>query len=145
MSFNPCPKPIAPPKAPKRLNKVNRARVADNFKRCYHSRARQKLVNLMACSACGTWGFSENAHVLGVDGASLKGPYKSVAPLCGPRPDGSDVYEGCHRLSHRDPAAFRERYPTFNPRKAARQAESRWQAFLRGDAGGLPTQHEDRP
>src|SRR4051812_16688395 len=95
---NACPKPISPPKAPKlAVRKRNTARVASEFKRTYHSRARQKFVNLQPCSACGVWGSSQNAHVLGVDGASLKGPYTTIAPLCTARlAEGGAVYQGCH-------------------------------------------------
>ncbi len=139
MSFNPCPKPIAPPKAPKRLNKVNRARVADNFKRAYHSRARQKFVNLQPCSACGVWGYSVNAHVLGIEGASLKGGYKTIAPLCNARPSEAGIYPGCHYLFDEEQDRFRATFPTYKPNRAARETERKWQAFLRGElAGGLP-------
>lgn len=39
-------------------------------------------------------------------------------------------------LLHRDPAGFRAKYPAFNPTKAARLTEKRWQQFLKGNANG---------
>jgi hypothetical protein len=113
---------------------VNRARVAGEFKRTYHSRARQKFVNLMPCAACGVWGHSQNAHVLGVDGAGRKGPYTSIAPLCGARFDGKGgVWPGCHHVFDTAPEKFRELFPTFNPAKAARATEKAWRKFLAGE------------
>jgi hypothetical protein len=131
MSFNPCPKPISPPKAPKTMRKRNAARQTLEFKRTYHSRARQKFVTLGPCAACGSTELCDNAHVLGTEGTGLKKGYKTIAPLCRPRLDrkNSAAYEGCHQLSHRDPEAFRMRYPKFNPERAARDTERRWKAF----------------
>jgi len=141
--FSPAPKPISAPRPPKGLRKENKTRAKNEFERCYLSRARQKFVNLRACSACHVWGYSENAHVLGDGAAGMKGPYTSIAPLCSVRPDGNTIYEGCHRFSHRDPSAFRARFPDFNPRKAARETQRAWKRFLAGESVGLPsTEHE---
>jgi hypothetical protein len=135
MTFSPCPKPISPPKAPKiGVRKKNAARSADNFKRCYHSRARQKFVNLLECSACGVWGYSQNAHVLGNDGGSRKGHYTTVAPLCGIRPGVAGVYPGCHYLFDEKPDLFRELFPRYSPNAAARATERLWKAFCAGDS-----------
>ena len=123
------------------MRKVNRARARDEFKRAYGSRARQKFVNLMPCSACGVWGYSQNAHVLGNEGGSRKGHYTGIAPLCGPRPDHDGIYEGCHAFLHRDPAGFRAMFPTFNPAKAARQTERDFRRFQTGTLSALPGEH----
>jgi hypothetical protein len=76
------------------------------------------------------WGYSQNAHVLGVDGAGIKGPYMSIAPLCGvrPCPDGS-VNQGCHRMYDEFPETFRALFPTFNAKRAARETQRKWLAF----------------
>ena len=137
---NACPKPRPKLKAPKALKKVNRARKKLDDERVYGPPARRKFVTLGPCAACGSTELCDNAHVLGNDGAGRKQGYKSIAPLCRPRLEawgdasrgGIVTYEGCHAFSHRDPAGFRAKYPAFNPAKAARFTEKRWQSFLRG-------------
>ena len=124
------------------MRKVNRVRARDEFKRTYGSRARQKFVNLRACSACGVWGYSQNAHVLGVDGMGRKLGYKTIAPLCGVRPDGEGgVYPGCHSRFDTAPADFRAKFPTYNPAKAARQTERDFRRFQTGTLSALPGEH----
>lgn len=104
-SFSPCPKggrvekttPVAtvrPPaaKSPTRKKtpkKVNKKRAAAEFKRCFHSKARQKFVQLRPCIVSNAEcqyiaGISANAHVVkdGSEGASRKGGYKCIAPAC---------------------------------------------------------------
>jgi hypothetical protein len=136
---NACPKPLPKVKPPRGIAKKNKARAAEEFTRTFGSRARQKWVRLQNCAACNAWGFSENAHVLGNDGASRRGSYKGIAPLCGVRPwkvEGiSAIYEGCHTLSHRDPAEFRARYPEFSAKKAAAMTERNWRKFLASSSG----------
>jgi len=131
--FSPAPTPISPPKAPKLgVRKINKQRAKNEFARCYHSRARQKFVNLRPCAACDVWGYSQNAHVLGNDGASRKGSYKTIAALCTVRPDGKGgVWPGCHHLHDREYDKFRALFPTFSATKAARECERAWQTFLR--------------
>lgn len=135
-TFSPCPKPAPKPKAPKGMRAVNKARASSEERRCYGPLARRKLVALGPCAACGKEVLCDNAHVLGNDGAGRKGSYKEITSLCRPRLDrNGDAYEGCHAFSHRDPAGFRARYPDFNPKRAARLTEKRWQQFLRSDDG----------
>jgi hypothetical protein len=134
MHFHPAPKPIAPPKAPTlTVKKRNAARSATEFKRTYFSRARVKFVNLQPCAACDAWGYSQNAHVLGNDGASRKGEYRTIAPLCGvrpnlARPDGA-AYPGCHHLYDEESETFRSMFPTFDAKRAARETQSAWLKF----------------
>jgi len=134
-----CPKPVSLPKAPKGLRKENKARKRLDDARAYGPIARRKLVTLGPCSACHADALCDNAHVLGNDGMGKKQGYKSIAPLCRPRHDGSTIYEGCHAASHRDPAAFRARFPDWNPRKAARATQKNWLKFLAGESVGLPS------
>jgi len=138
VTFSPAPKPVSPPKQPKGMNKQNRARLAGSFARAYGSKARVKFVNLQPCAACGVWGYSQNAHVLGNDGASRKAHYTTIAPLCGPRPSGvllheesGLIYEGCHSLFDTAPEKFRARF-AFNPKRAARECHRKWMAFVNG-------------
>jgi hypothetical protein len=140
---NACPKPRPTVKPPKGVNKVNKARKKLDDVRVYGSPARRKWISLQPCAACGVWGYSEGAHVLGSEGAGMKKSYKTIAALCSPRPEGCGVYEGCHAFSHRDPAGFRARFPDFNPKKAAAATEKAWRKFLAGESVGLPsTEHE---
>ena len=135
MTIFPVPKPKPSVKPPKRLAKVNKARKKLDDERVYGPPARRKFVSAMlGCAACGSTELCDNAHVLGNDGAGRKQGYKTIAPLCRPRLASwcNGLYEGCHAFSHRDPAGFRAKYPAFNPAKAARLTEKRWQQFLRG-------------
>lgn len=130
---NACPKPTPKPKAPKGLRKVNRARKSADDLRVYGPPARRKLCMLGPCAACSSTELCDNAHVLGNDGAGRKGAFTGIAPLCRPRLDrNGNTYEGCHAFSHRDPAGFRARYPNFNAKKAARDFQRKWLAFLKG-------------
>lgn len=131
--FHPAPKPVSPPKPPKLgVRKKNTARAAANFKYAYGSVARVKWVKLQMCSSCQAWGYSENSHVLGNDGASRKGHFTGIAPLCGIRPsDDGGIYEGCHHFLHRDPEAFRARFPEFNAKRAAASTQRSWLTFCR--------------
>lgn len=132
--FYPAPKPRPSVKPPKGLRKVNKKRAGSEFARCYHSRARQKWVNLLPCSACNIWGHSQNAHVEGPDGAGRKKGYKTIAPLCTVRfagEGGVEVWPGCHHLLDEQPEKFRRLFPEFNAKRAARATEKRWLAFCR--------------
>jgi hypothetical protein len=131
MGFHPVPKPSPTVKPPKGMRKRNAARVADEFKRTYGSKARQKWVNLQACAACGIWGHSVNAHVLGNDGARRKGGYTTIAPLCAVRigPSGH-LYQGCHATFDEHPVEFKRLYPDFSAKKAAAITERNWRKFL---------------
>jgi len=130
--FHPAPKPAPTVKPPKGLRKKNTARVAENFKRAYGSIARVKFVNLRHCAACGAWGYSENAHLLGNDGGSRKGHFTTIGPLCGVRPDDQGgVYQGCHNLFDEHGDEFAARFPTFNPRRVAAKTQRDWIAFVR--------------
>jgi len=131
VTIYPVPKPLSMPKPPKGLRKQNKIRACIEFERTYGSKARVAWIRLQPCACCGLWGYSENAHQ-DIDGAGLKSSYTLIAPMCGPRPgENGELYEGCHRLSHRDPEAFRRRFPHFNARKAAAKTHRDWLAFLR--------------
>lgn len=132
MTFSPCPKPISMPKPPKGLRQKNAQRAAGEFRRTLHSRARQKFVSMQPCSACGVWGYSQNAHVEGIEGAGMKGHYTTVTSLCGPRPDGTGIYIGCHRLHDTKFEEFRKRFPSFNGKRAAKATHARWLRWMRG-------------
>lgn len=82
--------------------------------------------------ACGVFGFSENAHVLGSGGTGRKADATSIAPLCGPHPDERGVLVvGCHKLydEHRD--VFHRLYPKFIAAAAAALTERAWQRRTR--------------
>jgi len=132
--FHPVPKPAPRVKPPKGLRKRNHERAAADFKREYGSIARTKWVRLQPCAACGAWGYSQNAHVLGNDGAGRKGHFTTITPLCGVRPDEQgSVYEGCHSLFDTKQDEFRARFPTFSPKRACRETQRQWRAFLNGE------------
>lgn len=133
-----CPKPAPTPKAPKGLRAVNKARAKENDLRAYGPPARRKLVTLGPCACCGADSLCDNAHVIehedgSTKGAGYKGGYREIAPLCRPWIRNGETYEGCHRFSHRDPEAFRVAFPNFNPKRAAREMQRKWLAFLNGE------------
>src|SRR5690348_10959382 len=129
--FFPAPKPTPTVKPPKAMRQRNKARHASEFARTMGSRARQKFVtSMLGCAACGSAELCDNAHVVEHEdgsekGAGYKGSYREIAPLCRPRLENGEAYEGCHRFLHRAPAEFKAKYPAFNPIKAARETERR--------------------
>ena len=134
-SFSRCPKPRPTVKPPKGLNRINKARKKLDDVRVYGSPARRKWVALQPCAACGVWGFSQGAHVEGPDGTGRKKGYKTIAPLCTVRPDlgGRALHPGCHHLFDEKHHEFRQAFPDFNPKKAARATERAWKRFLAGE------------
>ena len=96
--WTPAPKPEPrvktprPPKARKpmkrggRVKPVNAERKAENFVRCFHSLERVEFVKSLPClvGAPSCKGSVQNAHVVkdGSEGASRKGGYRCIAPLC---------------------------------------------------------------
>lgn len=126
------------------VKKVNRKRKQSAFARQYGSKERVAFVKSLPCAACGVIGFSENAHLLGNDGAGRKGPYTSIGPLCGrirtyaignPTVQRHWAYielRGCHQLydEHRD--VFTLFYPTFNAERVATDTEAAWVRFQAG-------------
>ncbi len=113
-----------------KVKPVNKARRLKEFVRCYGSAERVEWVRLRECMACGVEGFSENAHVLGNDGMGRKGDCKTIAPLCGTR----FMTLGCHPMLDTDPTKFRERFPAFNAKRAARETQKAWEAYLEAAA-----------
>ena len=140
-TFSPAPKPAPTPKAPKGLRAANKARQKESDARAYGPPARRKLCTLGPCSACGSTELCDNAHVIEHEdgsekGAGYKGSAKEIAPLCRPRLSESEMYEGCHMALHRDPTGFKARFPQWNPRRAARDFQRKWMAFLKGESNG---------
>ncbi len=148
-TFSPCPKPLPTVKPPRGVRKRSKHRTADE-KRIYGPTARRKWVSLQPCSACGVWGFSQGAHVLGNDGAGRKQDYKTIAPLCTVRPatptelaiKGAEMWPGCHHLFDEAQDLFRAYYPMFNAAKAARECEKAWRRFCATPPAAVP--REDR-
>lgn len=94
--------------------------------RIYGTPERRAWVKSMGCAACGVYGYSENAHLLGNGGMSRKGDCTEIGPLCGPHMS----YVGCHRLFDRHRSKFDARFPRFNPEEVAAMTERRWQLHL---------------
>ena len=140
---------FACPKPPKRLKKArkplprstkpiarsgrpkpNPKRKVASFSRQYGSLERVLLIKSLPCAACGVVGFSSNAHLLGNDGGSRKGPYTEVGPLCESR--GEVV--GCHPMYDEHQGEFAARFPAFNPAEVAEETERAWLASRRPDS-----------
>jgi hypothetical protein len=132
---NACPKPKPTVKPPKGVNKVNKARKKEDDKRVYGTPARRKWVSLQPCAACGAWGYSQGAHVLGNDGAGRKQGYQTIAPLCTVRPmDGTGgLWPGCHHLFDEKRSEFDANFPDFKPARAAFTTQKAWRKFLNSD------------
>lgn len=79
----PLPRSASPIARGKRPNAVNKERKDKNWKRAYHSEARVKFVERLPCAACGDTNLPlrDNAHTKN-DGASRKGHYTTIIPLC---------------------------------------------------------------
>lgn len=110
-----------------RLKPVNRKRKQSAFARQYGSKARVAWVKSLPCAACGVTGFSENAHLLGNDGAGRKGPYTEIGPLCSTR-----FLAGCHAMYDTQRSAFNICFPTFNAERVAAETEAAWAARWAG-------------
>lgn len=107
-------------KTRKRVNPVNRERKDANWKRAYHSVARVKFVERLPCAACGDTEPPErdNAHTKN-DGASRKGHYTTIIPLC----------HRCHGRQHGPNGGWMAIGMTAEGReRAAAQTEALWQA-----------------
>lgn len=89
-------------------------------------------MKLQPCSACGAVGYSEGAHVLGNGGMSRKADADTQAPLCGRRwsEDGESFLLGCHTLYDEHRWMFDIDFPEYDPEKAARETEQKWQEHL---------------
>ncbi len=130
-----------PPERRTEMPRVNRKRKTANTERAYGPPERREFVKLMRCAACETFGYSENAHLLGNGGMSRKGAAKTIGPLCGPRVifDGIRLtymkYMGCHALFDEHPSRFRGEFPDFDPEKVAAETEVAWAAHLHQRAG----------
>lgn len=104
---------------------------AKSFARQYGSLDRVRWVKTLPCAACCVEGWSENAHLLGNDGARRRGPYDTIGPLCGNR----FTTVGCHTLYDEHEEQFDAMYPTFDPVAVAAQTEVGWQASAEAMAG----------
>lgn len=63
------------------IRKVNRARRASEFARCYGSKERVEWVKEQRCAVGFCSSPAENVHIEG-DGASRKAGYELIVPLC---------------------------------------------------------------
>lgn len=121
-------------KPPKRIAR-NVVRQDANFARQYLSVERVVFVKSLPCAACGVEHHSENAHLLGNDGASRKGPYTEIGPLCGVQlyPSKRELspvyYVGCHRLYDERRDDFYKQYPDFKPGAVAAETQRAWETF----------------
>src|SRR4051794_28169993 len=104
---------LVTPKAKRIRRNVENA--ADAFARSFLSLERVGFVKARPCAACGIRGHSENAHLLGNDGARRRGPYTEIGPLCGWHrdPRGSGKLVSCHRLYDTERWKFNARFPSF--------------------------------
>lgn len=107
-------------KPPRKQSKKRFAEVT----RTMGSDDRRRHVRGLPCSACGVEGFSVNAHLLGVEGMSLKKPAETIGPLCADRIG----VEGCHALYDRRRWEFDARFPDYDAVAVAAQTQSRWAA-----------------
>lgn len=112
------------PQPSKRPKKANAARKLREFARTFGSGARVLFVRALPCAACGVVGYSENAHLLGVEGARRKGHYTTVGPLCG---DHSQTM-GCHREYDEYRWSFVVRFPDFDAAVVASRTQALWAA-----------------
>lgn len=83
----------SPIKRGKPPRKVNTARKAKEFARCYHSKERVQFIKSLPCVVCWPSVYrlgacmtcspptSDNAHSVG-DGAGRKAGYQTIVPLC---------------------------------------------------------------
>jgi hypothetical protein len=133
-------------KSQKPIPKVNKKRQAREMPRKFGTPTRRRWVKAQDCSACGVEGWSVNAHV-GREGAgaSRKANHDQIAPLCRSRRAYSPEYgcvmetEGCHELSHRDPAKFAARFPWWNAEEQCAATQRKWERYVEmgGDGSDL--------
>lgn len=102
------------------IRATRRAKAAEDFARKYHSVERVEFVKSLPCFASGIRGNIENAHVSDptrTKGMGRKASYLGIVPLS----------VECHRLLHRNPARFTERFGEFDWDAAAAWTEAEWQ------------------
>ena len=112
-----------------RVKARNPERAAKNFVRCYESQERVEFVKSLPCAACGVYGFSVNAHLLGNAGMSRKGNADEIGPLCDshyPDRHRDRLLLGCHQLYDEHQEQFRQRFPQFNALQVAMDTEVAW-------------------
>lgn len=121
----------------KRLKK--KARKPSETLRIYGPPARRVFVKSLPCAACRYDGKpSEQAHVLGNGGMGRKKDANTIAPLCAPHVIVDTAswsmhdYIGCHRLFDRYRSVFDERFPDFDPTRAAHETEEKWRLYEAG-------------
>lgn len=103
--------------------KQNRKRRETNKQRAYGPSQRRAFVRGLPCSSCGIEGFSQNAHVVKIDGGmGFKGSYLGIAPLCGSRFQNP----GCHNLYDEHRSDFDKRFPWYVPEVIAADTERKW-------------------
>lgn len=135
MTMFPKPEPRQPSprkqiprgKPPRKFNKLRQAR---EMIRKYGTSHRRHFIRRLPCSSCGIEGYSQNAHVLKVNGGmGRKGDASGVAPLCGPR--YADV--GCHALWDRHRDKFAARFPWYDPAVICETTERAYQAYCEAE------------
>lgn len=123
-------KPIARKTA---MKKRNPQKAPGRFARQFGSKARVLFVKSLPCAACGVVGYSENAHLLGNDGMSRRGPYTSIGPLCGPHYGMSQIgievmLNGCHASFDETRMRFNQLYPQFDAERVAAETDATCEA-----------------
>ena len=120
--YTPLPRPTKPIARGGPPRKQNPERLASNWKRAHHSKARQKFVGRLPCAACGYDGdyLRHGAHTV-TGGGSRKADYTSIIPLCGP----------CHIKQHGVNGGWLAIGMTAEgKRRAAENTEEMWQTHL---------------
>lgn len=109
---------------------MNKKRQAVEMPRKYGSSHRRTFIRSLPCSACGAEGYSQNAHVLKIDGGmGRKGSYLGIAPLCGPRYG----LAGCHARYDQHRSKFFSRFPWYDPKVICAEIERAYQAFCEAE------------